>query len=183
MSSSPREASTRAIPTSVDYVQASGEAAMRALANIFATGNSDQESINPRHVLLGLSAFFHKLAMSSESDPLDEEELAVLNPMDGKSVRIITRVLILVNAEPMTRFEPRSSVRVDGITTTSSFGPAHSAQIPNEGSKQPAVEISAAPVPIEPGSRNSRESLEQRGYTSLELDALQNRGSFPSSIT
>lgn len=60
----------------------SAEVAMKAVARLFArssTSNSLQEGINPRDVLLGLSAFFKAVAKASESDSIEDVELGLCN--------------------------------------------------------------------------------------------------------
>jgi hypothetical protein len=62
--------------------------AMKAMAQLFAQsskGNSDssQKAVNPREVLLGLSAFFKAVAMASESSDVTDIELGLCNSKPG----------------------------------------------------------------------------------------------------
>jgi hypothetical protein len=93
MSSSQFDQSTKPSPASVsDTVTGaglSGEAVMRELGKLFAQNadrnNTFHESINPRHVLLGLSTFFRQIAMTSELDSDELERGGVINSIDFKS--------------------------------------------------------------------------------------------------
>jgi hypothetical protein len=166
---------------STENTELSTETAMKALAQLFAqssTGNSasSREGVNPREVLLGLSTFFKAIANASEPNETPDIELGLCNRESGISVSFV--VIYLVCAQPLFASVIPRNPQPPSTSATADTSLIHTTSFETS---IPSASETTAPLNAEhtSGSNvawNPRQFLEKKGYTDLELDALQRRG-------
>jgi len=160
----------------------SPDSGLKTLARLFAnaTSGNNQGDINPRNVLLGLSAFFKSVAMASEGEEKDVE-LGVCGSQDeGPGNVTLSDSLTTDLAGPgSSNFRctggcPDSET---GISATKASQKVFEALLgESEELLKDAEVLIAAESPMDRQEFNPRQFLRENSYTELEIDVLGRRG-------